>query len=113
MTKQPGEEGSSRSLNLSLRVDHCLFFHPVQLARIENKLSADTVGSLEAKIKVEGLLATFQRIVLSDSPVERFKEFAKSLEDNMVTLYPSKKHMVSQDLGKFEASPSLKHRKAA
>lgn len=113
MTKQPGEEGSSRSLILSLLVDHCLFFHPVQLARIENKLPAYTVGSLMAKIKVEGILATFEQIVSSDAPVERFKEFAKSLEDNMVSLYPSKKHMVSRDLGKFEASPSLKHRKAA
>jgi hypothetical protein len=113
MTKQPGEEGSSRSLVLSLLVDHCLLFHPAQLARIENKLPAYTVGSLMAKIKVEGILATFEQIVVSEAPVERFKEFAKSLEDNMVSLYPSKKHMVSRDLGKFEASPSLKYRKAA
>lgn len=113
MTKQTGEEGSRRSLILSLLVDHCLFFHPVQLARIENKLPAYTVGSLMAKIKVEGMLATFERIILSESPVDQFNEFAKSLEENLVSLYPSNKHMVNRDLGRFEASPSLKHRRAA
>lgn len=112
MTKQTGEEGSSRSLILSLLADHCLFFHPVQIARIENKLPAYTVGSLMAKIKVEGVLATFEQIFLSDSPAEQFKEFAKSLEDNMVSLCPSKKHMINRNLGRLEASPSLKYRQA-
>ena len=50
LTKQIGEEGSNRSLILSLLVDHSLLFHPVQLARIENKLPAYTVGSLTAKV---------------------------------------------------------------
>jgi hypothetical protein len=110
MTKQIGEEGSSRSLILSLLVDHSLFFHPAQLARIENKLPAYTVGSLAAKVKVEGMLAAFEQVVLSEAPVERFKEFAKSIEDNMVSLYPSKKHMVNRNFGRFEPSPSLKYR---
>ena len=112
MTKQTGEKGSSRSLILSLLADHCLFFHPVQIARIKNKLPAYTVGSLMAKTKVEGVLATFEQIFLSDSPAEQFKEFAKSLEDNMVLLCPSKKHMINRNLGRLEASPSLKYRKA-
>ena len=113
LTKQIGEEGSNRSLILSLLVDHSLLFHPVQLARIENKLPAYTVGSLTAKVKVEGMLATFEQIILSDAPVERFKEFAKSVEDNVIALNPSTKHMVNRNLGKFEPSPSLKHRSAA
>jgi len=113
LTKQIGEEGSNRSLILSLLVDHSLFFHPVQLARIENKLPAYTVGSLTAKVKVEGLLAAFEQIILSEAPVERFKEFAKSLEDNVIALNPSSKHMVNRKLGRFEPSPSLKHRSAA
>jgi len=37
LTKQPGEEGSSRSLILSLLVDHCLLVHPHQLAQVESK----------------------------------------------------------------------------
>jgi hypothetical protein len=113
LTKQIGEEGSSRSLILSLLVDHSLFFHPVQLARIENKLPAYTVGSLTAKVKVEGVLAAFEQIILSEAPVERFKEFAKSLEDNVITLNPSSKHMVNRKFGKFEPSPTLKYRSAA
>ena len=112
-SETPGEEGSSRSLILSLLVDHCLFLHPVQLARIENKLPAYTVGSLMGKIKVEALLDTFEKVILSDEPMECFKQFAKSLEDNVVFLHPSKKHMVSRELGRLEASSSLKHRQAA
>jgi hypothetical protein len=110
LTKQIGEEGSSRSLILSLLVDHSLFLHPVQLARIENKLPAYTVGSLTAKIRVEGMLSAFEQIILSEAPIERFKAFAKSLEDNMIALNPSSKHMVNRKFGKFEPSPSLKHR---
>ncbi|MBU4316999.1 MAG: transposase [Proteobacteria bacterium] len=113
MTKQTGEEGSSRSLILSLLVDHCLFFHPTQVARLENKLPACTVGSLMDQIRVEGLLDTFEQIVLSEAPAERFKTFAKSIEDNMVLLRPSKKHMINRNIGNFEPSPSLHHRKAA
>lgn len=112
LTKQIGKEGSNRSLILSLLVDHSLFFHPVQLARIENKLPAYTVGSLTAKVKVEGLLAMLEQIILSEAPVEQFKEFAKSLEDNVIELNPSSKHMVNRKFGKFEPSPSLKHRSA-
>ena len=110
LTKQQGEEGSSRSLILSLLVDHSLFFHPDQLARIDNNLPAYTVGSLTAKIKVDGLLALFEQIILSDAPVERFKEFSRSVEENVVSLFPSKKHMVNRNLGKLEPSPSLRYR---
>lgn len=110
LTKQPGEEGSSRSLILSLLVDHSLFFHPAQTAQLENKLPAYTVGSLTEKIKVEAIMNLFEQIIFSDAPIERFKEFAKAVEDNVVKLYPSTKHMISRDYGKFEALPSLKHR---
>jgi hypothetical protein len=110
LTKQPGEEGSSRSLILSLLVDHSLFFHPAQIAQLENKLPAYTVGSLTEKIKVEAIMNLFEQIIFSDAPVERFKEFAQSVENNVVKLYPSTKHMISRVYGKFEALPSLKHR---
>jgi len=110
LTKQPGEEGSSRSLILSLLVDHSLFFHPAQTAQLENKLPAYTVGSLTEKIKVEAIMNLFEQIIFSDAPVERFKEFARAVENNVVKLYPSTKHMISRDYGKFEALPSLKHR---
>jgi len=110
LTKQPGEEGSSRSLILSLLVDHSLFFHPAQTAQLENKLPAYTVGSLTEKIKVDAIMNLFEQIVLSEAPVERFKEFARAVENNVVKLCPSTKHMINRDYGKFEALPSLKHR---
>ena len=112
MTKQTGEEGSGRSLILSLLVDHCILLHPAQLARIENKLPAYTVGSLMGKIKVEALLDTFECIILSEEPVEKFRLFAKSLEDNVVSLYPSKKHMINRQFGHFKAAESLKYKRA-
>ncbi len=64
------------------------------------------------KIKVESLLDTFENIILSEDPVKKFKSFSKSLEDNVVALYPSKKHMVARNLGRLEASQTLKHRRA-
>jgi len=112
LTKQTGEEGSSRSLILSLLVDHSLFFHPAQLARIEDKLPAYTVGSLTAKVKVEGMLAAFEQVILSEAPVERFKNFAKILED-LIILNPSSKHMVNRKFGNFQPSHSLRYRNAA
>lgn len=44
LTRLQGEKGSRRGMILSLLVDHCLFFHPDQIARFENKLPAFTVG---------------------------------------------------------------------
>jgi hypothetical protein len=41
------EEGSSRSLTLSLLLDYALLLHPEQRARLENNLPACTVGSLQ------------------------------------------------------------------
>ena len=56
LTKHPGEEGSSRSLILSLLVDHCLLLHPDQLAQVENKRPVYTVGSLRDRVQVESQL---------------------------------------------------------
>ena len=49
LAKQPDEEGSSRGLLLSLLLDLCLLLHPEQLARVEDKLPAYTVGSQSAQ----------------------------------------------------------------
>ena len=45
LAKQPDEEGSSRGLLHPLLLDLCLLLHPEQLARVEDKLPAYTVGS--------------------------------------------------------------------
>jgi hypothetical protein len=56
LAKLTGEEGSSYGLTLSLLLDLCLLLHPRQLARVENKLPAYTVGSLLRMIQMESLL---------------------------------------------------------
>ena len=113
LTKQPDEDGSSRSLILSLLVDHGLFFHSDQLARFENKLPAFTVGSLATKIKVECImLSAIEGIISSDTSAQRLRDFAISLEKNATILRFSKKHMGGRNLGKFEPVPSLKYRQA-
>lgn len=68
---------------------------------------------MHTKIKAEGLLATFEQIISSDAPAEKFKEFAKSIEENVMMLRLSKKHMVGRDIGKLEPTASLKYRRAA
>src|SRR5215510_452525 len=63
LTKQPDEDGSSRSLILSLLLDHCLLCHPHQRARLENKLPACTVGSLQQRTRVDSLLAFIRELL--------------------------------------------------
>jgi hypothetical protein len=109
LTKQPDEEGSSRSLILSLLLDHCLLFHPEQLARLENKLPACTVGSLRQKAQIESLLEFIQGLLLADNVQEKVALLTKTVEE-VFHLADSKKHMNSRDLGRLESTPSLKHK---
>jgi hypothetical protein len=112
LTKQPGEEGSSRSLILSLLVDHCLLLHPDQLAQIENKQPAYTVGSLSNRVKVDSLLTIIRELVTADNPVEQLQRLAQQLEE-LFSLNSSKKHMVNCDMGRLEPTPSLKYKAIA
>ena len=109
LTKQPDEEGSSRGLILSLLLDHCLLLHPEQLARLENKLPACTVGSLQEITKIEVLFQFVQELISSDNPEEELKLLAERVKD-IFQLAPSKKHMVNHNLGRLEPTPSLKYR---
>lgn len=112
LTKQLDEEGSSRSLILSLLLDHCLLFHDQQLARLENKLPAYTVGSLRERTKVECLLEFIRDLLSVPDPHEKFNLLTKAIED-VFKLTPSKKHMNGRDLGRLEPTPSLKYRAKA
>jgi hypothetical protein len=101
LTKQQGQEGSSRSLLLSLLLDHCLFFHPDQLARLENKLPASTVGSLQEKIKAENLLHFIQGLLAADQPEETLQRLRQTAVETF-QLAPSKKHMAPQKVVCFK-----------
>lgn len=109
LTKQPDEEGSSRSLILSLLLDHCLLCHPYQRARLEHKLPACTVGSLQARAQVDSLLAFIRELLFADNPQEQFNRLSQALEE-VFQLAPSKKHMNNRDLGRLEPTPALTYR---
>jgi DDE superfamily endonuclease len=104
--RQLDEEGSSRGLILSLLFDHCLLLHPEQTARIENKLPAYTVGSLQRKSQIDVLLEFIKTLLKHQNPADKLKELA-GLVDDVFQLMPSGKHRVGRDLGCIEPSASL------
>lgn len=113
LTKQPGKDGSYRSLTLSMLVDHCLLLHPDQMASINNKLPARTVGSLCETIKVDSILSFVEQIVYSDDPDSQFKQISVFLKDHFPKTNVSSKHMICNSWGHYKPSPSLKYRACA
>jgi len=111
MAKQPGEEGSSRSLILSLLFDHALLLHPEQRARMENNLPACTVGSLLRFSQGEALLEEVRSLLAAENVAERFAQLAEKVK-LWFPLAPSGKHMSGRDLGRQEPTPSLQRRAA-
>jgi len=109
LTKQPDEEGSCRSVILSLVCDHCLLLHPDQLARIEDNLPACTVGSLRDRVKAESSMQYFKDILSSENPHEKLSLMAQRAKE-VFTLNESRKHMVGRDLGRLASTPSLEYR---
>jgi hypothetical protein len=107
--KQYGEEGSSRGLILSLLLDHCLLLHPEQKSRIENKLPACTVGSLQRLAQMDALLEFITSLLKHKNPGEELKKLGKMIKE-VFQLIPSGKHMNGRDLGRLEPTPSLKYR---
>jgi hypothetical protein len=112
LTKQPGEAGSSRSLILSLLVDHCLLLHPAQLAQLNHRQPAYTVGSLIHRIKVDSLLTVIRELLDAEDPEQHFQRLADTLAQHF-SLAPSEKHLVGRDLGRLEPTPALKYKAAA
>ncbi len=112
LSKQHGVEGAMRGMTLSLLCEHALLLHPLQSARFKNKQPGITTGCLIQQVKGEALVNTVVDIVNSVDPKESLIEFKQAI-DKVLPLYQSKKHMVGRDLGRMEASPSLKYKKAA
>jgi hypothetical protein len=107
--RQFDEKGSSRSLILSLLFDHCLLLHPEQVARIDNKLPAFTVGSLRRRTQMEGLLEFIQFLLQQDNAGKQLEKLGKKVKE-FFQLVPSGKHMSGRDLGRLEATPSLSYK---
>lgn len=113
LTKLQGEKGSRRGLILSLLVDHCLFLHPDQLARIKNKLPAFTVGCLRRQTNLESLFLFITEIIDSKEPREDLDRKIAIMKENLLSFAKSKKHMVTRELGNLKPTESLKYKKAA
>jgi len=111
MAKQPGEEGASRSLTLSLLLDHALLLHPEQHARLENNLPACTVGSLRQFTQGEALLDCVRSVLSAENAAERLAQLVEKVKA-WFTLAPSGKHMSGRNLGRQEPTPSLRYRAA-
>lgn len=112
LAKQPDEEGSSRGLILSLLLDLCLLLHPEQLARVEDKLPAYTVGSLQRRTQMESLLAYVQELLQEANPAQKLAQLGELVKE-VLALRPSGKHMSGRDLGRLEPTPSLRYRAMA
>jgi hypothetical protein len=109
LAKQPGVDGSSRSLILSLLCDHCLLFHPQQAALIENKLPACTVGSLRERLRIESIVECFRTVLTSSSPLEAFDRMRASVEE-LFPLRASSKHLNTVEIGRLEPTAALRYR---
>jgi hypothetical protein len=105
LTKPPDEEGSSRSLILSLLLDHCLLLHPQPRVRLENKLPACPVGSLQQRTRVDCLLAFIRDLILAANPEEQLNRLRHAVEE-VLQRAPSKQHLNNRTLGRLEPTPS-------
>jgi hypothetical protein len=106
LTKQLDEDGSSRSLILSLRLDHGLLLPPHQLARLENNLPACTVGSLQPRTRMDCLLAFIRELIVEDNPGEQFNRLSQAVEE-VCQLAPSKKTPEQQTSWEARANTHL------
>jgi len=109
LAKQTGEKGSVRGVILSLLCDHCLLLHPEQMARIEKKLPAYTVGSLQRRTQADAFVMFLYNLWEGGKVSEKIDEIKNTIEE-LFTLQPSEKHMSGKDLGRMEPTPSLKYK---
>jgi len=109
LTTQPAAAGSSRSLLLSLRLDHGRRLPPHHLARLENTRPACPVGSRPQRPCVDYLLAFIRALLLADNPGEQFNRLSQAVEE-VFHLAPSTTHLNHSALGRLEPTPTMKYR---
>ena len=112
LAKQPGVEGSSRGVILSLLTDHALLLHPEQKALLKHKLPACTVGSLREQIRFDAIMSFIGQIIDSPDPGAALTESVEQVK-KVIVLAPSRKHLNHRVLGRLEPTASLKYRAAA
>ena len=113
LSKQQGAEGSERGLIMSLLCEHLLLLHPEQSIRLKNKQPGLPIGCLIDRLKVESLLNTIKDVVDSVDPNKALCELTTGLSECLMSRNSSR-HMAGRELGRQEATESLKyHAKAA
>jgi hypothetical protein len=108
-TKQPGDEGSSRGLILSLLCDHCLLLHPEQQARVEHQAPLSTIGSLQRRLQMDSLVAWLQEWLDGDEFADKLEQLTQAIRP-LFSLQPSEKHMHTRERGRLEPTPALQYR---
>jgi len=109
LAMQRDVEGSFSGVIMSLLANHCLLFHPKQVCRIENKLPLCTFGSLRESLKNESILSCFYKILISDSPMDKFLSMQKEFENHFKER-DSRKHFSGREMPKVKRTRSYKKR---
>ena len=112
LAKQPGDDGSSKGLILSLLSDHCLLLHPEQKALVNRKLPALTVGSLRDLIRVTAVIESVQSLLQSEENQLVLEQLSQKISE-VIPLQSSSKHMSGRNLGRLGPSESLRYQKVA
>ena len=107
LSKQQGANGSQRGVILSLLCEHMLLLHPEQSVLLKNKQPGLPVGYLIERLNAEALLDTVKVIIESDDPDSELAALTLALED-VLPKRESSRHMAGRDLGRQEATNTLK-----
>jgi hypothetical protein len=108
-TKQPDEDGSRRSLTLSLWCDHSLLLHPEQQARIAQQKSLYTIGRLQRYLQMESFITWLNDWLDNFKCSAQLEQLTQAIRP-LFTLQPSKKHIHGQNIGRFEPTSALRYR---
>lgn len=113
LAKQPGETGTRRGVVLSLLTDHCLLLHEDQMALVNNKLPAATVGSLRDRERANAMVEAVGSLVQDKADAHRIANQLKDSIEHIIPLRPSNKHMAHKEMPKLSGTDSLSYRAAA
>jgi hypothetical protein len=81
-------------------------------ARLNNKQPGLPVGCMTDRLKMDALISSVTDIVQAENPIAALDSLTKVLRD-AVPERSSRKHMAGLDLGRQEATNSLRYRTAA
>ena len=113
LAKQPGDNGTRKGVVLSLLTDHCLLLHEDQMALVNDKLPAATVGSLRDRERAHAMIDALNDLIRDKDDGELIATQLKLSIENVIPLKPSKKHMCHRQMTNLKSAPSLSHQKVA